>query len=99
MNNCVCQPDVAQLEKVLEKKKMCLEEEKLKGKCVNYSITPALHHANAFSPASKPGVCVMSVMSYTVCVCVSPDVFYLYSTVCVRGNKHTFSCAQVLPGR
>ncbi|GAA6077620.1 cyclin-L1-like isoform X2 [Tachysurus ichikawai] len=48
-------PDVAQLEKVLEKKKMCLEEEKLKGKCVNYSITPALHHANAFSPASKPG--------------------------------------------
>ncbi|XP_047660524.1 cyclin-L1-like isoform X2 [Tachysurus fulvidraco] len=48
-------PDVAQLEKVLEKKKMCLEEEKLKGKCVNYSITPALHHTSTFSPASKPG--------------------------------------------
>ncbi|KAG7329862.1 hypothetical protein KOW79_006084 [Hemibagrus wyckioides] len=60
---CICtlklysrsKPDIAQLEKELEKKKMSLEEEKLKGKGVNYSITPALSHITAFSPASKPG--------------------------------------------
>ncbi|KAK3568152.1 hypothetical protein QTP86_031999 [Hemibagrus guttatus] len=48
-------PDIAQLEKVLEQKKMSLEEEKLKGKGVNYSITPAFSHITAFSPTSKPG--------------------------------------------
>ncbi|MCJ8731926.1 hypothetical protein PDJAM_G00204680 [Pangasius djambal] len=48
-------PDIAQLEKEVEKKKMCLEGEKLKMKGVNYSVTPALNHTNTFSPASKPG--------------------------------------------
>ncbi|MCI4377781.1 hypothetical protein PGIGA_G00207110 [Pangasianodon gigas] len=48
-------PDIAQLEKEVEKKKMCLEEEKLKVKGVNYSVTPALNHTSTFSPASKPG--------------------------------------------
>ncbi|KAI5609006.1 cyclin-L1 [Silurus asotus] len=48
-------PDVAELEKEVEKRKAHLEEEKLKVKGVNYSLTPALNHTNTFSPASKPG--------------------------------------------
>ncbi|KAM9501114.1 cyclin-L1-like isoform 1-T1 [Clarias gariepinus] len=47
-------PDVTQLEKEVEKRRMCLEEEKLKMKSVNSSLTPALNHTNNFSPASKP---------------------------------------------
>ncbi|XP_053484674.1 cyclin-L1-like isoform X2 [Ictalurus furcatus] len=48
-------PDIAQLEKEVEKRKVFLEEEKLKVKGVNYSITPALKPNTTFSPASKPG--------------------------------------------
>ncbi|TSL47680.1 Cyclin-L1 [Bagarius yarrelli] len=40
------------LEEEVEKKKKCLETEKLKS--VNHSMTPALNHTNTFSPASKP---------------------------------------------
>lgn len=68
------QPDVALLEKEVEKKKMLLEKEKVKG--VNCSITPAFNHTNTFSPASKPGVCVFTCACVCARVCWVINMFF-----------------------
>lgn len=48
------QPNYEQLEREVEKKKLLLDEAKLKAKGLNPNGTPALTGAEGFSPASKP---------------------------------------------
>ncbi|KAK9979197.1 hypothetical protein ABG768_012641 [Culter alburnus] len=47
-------PNSEQLEKQVEKRKVALEEARLKAKGLNPSVTPALAAFGGFSPASKP---------------------------------------------
>ncbi|KAK7159447.1 hypothetical protein R3I94_005702 [Phoxinus phoxinus] len=47
-------PNSEQLEKQVEKRKVALEEARLKAKGLNPSVTPALAAIGGFSPASKP---------------------------------------------
>lgn len=50
----IFQPNSEQLEKQVEKRKVALEEARLKAKGQNPSVTPALAAIGGFSPASKP---------------------------------------------
>lgn len=50
----IFQPNSEQLEKQVEKRKVALEEARLKAKGLNPSVTPALAAFGGFSPASKP---------------------------------------------
>lgn len=54
------QPNYELLDKEIEKRKMALQEAKLKAKGLNPDGTPALSTLGGFSPASKP------CKSYTV---------------------------------
>ncbi|XP_077467134.1 cyclin-L1a isoform X1 [Stigmatopora argus] len=47
-------PNYEQLEKEVDRRKMCMAEAKLKAKGLNPDGTPALASAGGFSPASKP---------------------------------------------
>lgn len=51
----ISQPNSEQLEKEVEKRRLALEEAKLKAKGQNLNGTPALLGIGGFSPASKPG--------------------------------------------
>lgn len=51
----VLQPNYDLLEKEVEKRKVALQEAKLKAKGLNPDGTPALSTLGGFSPASKPG--------------------------------------------
>lgn len=53
------QPNYELLEKEVEKRKVALQEAKLKAKGLNPDGTPALSTLGGFSPASKP--CKMAV--------------------------------------
>ena len=48
------QPDYDHLEKEVERRKMSLQEAKLKAKGLNPDGTPALSNLGGFSPGSKP---------------------------------------------
>lgn len=48
------QPNYELLEKEVEKRKVALQEAKLKAKGLNLDGTPALSTLGGFSPASKP---------------------------------------------
>ena len=49
------QPNYDLLEKEVDKRKVALQEAKLKAKGLNPDGTPALSTMGGFSPASKPG--------------------------------------------
>lgn len=49
------QPNYELLEKEVEKRKVALQEAKLKAKGLNPDGTPALSTMGGFSPGSKPG--------------------------------------------
>lgn len=51
----VLQPNYDHLEKEVEKRKVALQEAKLKAKGLNPDGTPALILGGGFSPGSKPG--------------------------------------------
>lgn len=51
----VLQPNYDLLEKEVEKRKVALQEAKLKAKGLNPDGTPALSTLGGFSPGSKPG--------------------------------------------
>lgn len=61
----------------MEKRKVALQEAKLKAKGLNPDGTPALSTLGGFSPASKPSMSLQSVPCDVLQVCCSTDIVFL----------------------
>lgn len=67
------QPNFEALDKELEKRKMSLQEAKLKAKGLNPDGTPALSTMGGFSPASKPCRVFFIVFLQITCILGDPQ--------------------------
>lgn len=96
------QPNYEQLEREVEKKKLLLDEAKLKAKGLNPNSTPALTGAEGFSPASKPcewpNLCPPLRACLHMCTFLETTAFYLrlHISICTLAGVLKNDCDAAL---